>query len=235
MKNLKLVSFDLDNTLWDVDSVILEAEKDLKKWMAINVPQALEIYTAETLAPIRDQVALDFPNQIHDLSFMRQQVLYGTMKLSGLPDRMARDQSERAFAIFFEARNRVKLYPGAEDMLSAISKHFPLWALTNGNADIVKAGLGHYFSGAISSADVGAKKPDPKMFNTLLTQQKLKPNQVVHIGDNIVDDVHGASQIGIKTIWINFSDSSLSSSDTQPDAQVQHLSQVHSTIEKLAN
>ena len=43
MSNIKLVTFDLDNTLWDVMKTIVRAEKMLRAWLSENTPDALDI------------------------------------------------------------------------------------------------------------------------------------------------------------------------------------------------
>ena len=56
MGKIKLVTLDLDNTLWDVDSIIIEAEKNLIQWLGDHVPDSLAHYQAEALADIRAEV-----------------------------------------------------------------------------------------------------------------------------------------------------------------------------------
>ena len=50
------MTFDLDNTLWDVMQTITGAEKLLRDWMAEQTPAALAVYASEQIAGIREQV-----------------------------------------------------------------------------------------------------------------------------------------------------------------------------------
>jgi HAD superfamily hydrolase (TIGR01549 family) len=50
---------------------------------------------------------------------------------------------------------------------------FDLYALSNGNADIQRVGLGHLFKQHFSAAGVGAAKPDPRMFQAAL--DRIRP------------------------------------------------------------
>ena len=234
MSNIELISFDLDNTLWDVDRIIIKAEQEMRQWMQDNVPRSLDFYHTEHLTTLRAEVADNFPNKVHDLSFMRQQVLKGVMQMAGFSESDADQHSQAAFEVFFAGRNRVELYPGAKDMLKQLSADYPLVALTNGNANIHRAGLSDYFTDAISSADVGVKKPDAKIYKTLLDRHNVAAEQVVHIGDNLIDDIYGANQVGIKTIWINFAEADYNEADAQADAQVKHLSQVVGEISSIS-
>lgn len=230
---IKLVTFDLDNTLWDVDTIIRQAERDMVNWLRDNVPESLEHYHPEQLAVLRERVAGQFPDKIHDLSHMRREVLFEVMRLAGLDRTDARRQSHGAFDVFFEGRNSVSFFPGALDTLEALAGRFTLMALTNGNADISKAGLSQFFAGAVSSADVGAKKPDPAMFNVALKQHGVEPRAAVHIGDHLVDDIEGALNAGMHAIWVNFDKTSREESAALPHKEVHELPHLIGAIEEL--
>lgn len=201
---LKLITFDLDNTLWDVDSVIIKAEKVMVDWMRAHTPDVLDHYNSETLPNIRKTVVQRHPENTNDLSFMRTEVLYEVMRLAGYAEPQARIFANDAFALFFEHRNKVVFFPGALDLLEKLASQYTLYALTNGNADIDRVGLSKFFEGAYCSADVNASKPDPTMFHVAMNAVGVAANDTVHIGDNPIDDVHGAARAGMHTIWVNF-------------------------------
>ena len=56
MSNIKLVTLDLDDTLWDVMKTIVRAEKMLRAWLSQNTPDALEIYLSDAASRIREEV-----------------------------------------------------------------------------------------------------------------------------------------------------------------------------------
>ena len=49
MPDVKLITFDLDNTLWDVDSVIRKAESSLRAWLLDEVPEVVARYSPEAM------------------------------------------------------------------------------------------------------------------------------------------------------------------------------------------
>ena len=138
MSKIRLITLDLDNTLWDVDSIIIKAEQDMVQWLTDHVPDSLVHYHPDSLTDIRDAVYAAHQQQGHDLSFMRKQVLFEVMRRTGLNDGQARAMAERAFDVFFEGRNRVVFFPGALEMLGTLCELYPVYALTNGNANIDK-------------------------------------------------------------------------------------------------
>ena len=177
MPDIQLLTLDLDNTLWDVDAIIIRAEQDLQAWLASNAPDSMQFYTKDNLPEFRQAVVDAHPKMIHDLSFMRIEVLTRVMSAAGYGEREARSLATQAFGVFFEGRNRVEFFPGALESLEILKERYTLFALTNGNADIERAGLGHLLDGAISSADVGKSKPSKEMFHAPLEKLGLNPDQ----------------------------------------------------------
>ena len=207
----------------------------MRDWMKEHVPSSLEHYTPDQLPVFRQSVVNRFPNKVHDLSFMRTEVLHLVMSAAGYDAEAARTHAEQAFDIFFHGRNRVEFFDGALDALDELSQQYPIVALTNGNADIERAGLGHLLSGAISSADVGKSKPSPDMFIESLLRHDLDPQEAIHIGDNLIDDVHGAAEVGMHTIWVNLKDAIRTDDDAVPHQEISHLDQLTDAVEVIAN
>jgi len=235
MSHIKLITLDLDNTLWDVDSIIIKAEADMVQWLADHIPESLAHYQGDTLADIRTQVFTEFHHKSHDLSFMRTQVLYEVIKRTGMQTNEARRHAQSAFDVFFAGRNRVEFFPGALDMLDALSNRYLIYALTNGNADIEHAGLADFVSGAYSSADVGFKKPHPDMFNAPLTELDLNPEQAIHIGDHLVDDIQGAGDVGMHSVWVNLTRHQRRPADANPSREVVDLYSVDAAVADISS
>lgn len=233
MSDIQLVTFDLDNTLWDVMKTIVRAEKMLRAWMSENTPRALDIYLSDAASRIREEVVAQYPEQRFDLSFLRTQVLFHCMRESGLSDARAEAAAQQAFEVFFVGRNDVALFDNARSVLAELSASYTLFALTNGNANIDRAGIGEFFSGAVSSADVGASKPDLLMFTTVLERAGVGADRAVHIGDHLSDDILGANQAGMRSIWFNHRGEFSNDGESQPTAEVHELDQLPNAIAAL--
>jgi putative hydrolase of the HAD superfamily len=63
--------------------------------------------------------------------------------------------------------------------------------------------LRDYFSEITASTEVGAAKPNPKIFTDALTINICEPEDALHIGDSFSADYQGALGAGIKAIWLN--------------------------------
>ena len=64
-------------------------------------------------------------------------------------------------------------------------------------------GLDSYMDVIVSSEEAGADKPDPAIFRFALEQVSVDPGEVIHIGDQYLQDVVGARNVGITPIFID--------------------------------
>jgi putative hydrolase of the HAD superfamily len=114
---------------------------------------------------------------------------------------------EELFAYFARAESWV-LYPDARETLSALSgRGISLAVVSNfdSRAITILQGLGvaGWFDGIFVSSSVGYAKPDRRMFDFVLKTRGLTPENVLHIGDSISNDVDGAANAGIKGILVD--------------------------------
>ncbi len=64
-------------------------------------------------------------------------------------------------------------------------------------------GLTRYFNALIISEEVGVEKPDPLIFQVALDRLEFTPEECVHIGDRMEEDVAGARSVGITPVWLD--------------------------------
>ncbi len=64
-----------------------------------------------------------------------------------------------------------------------------------------KLDLTPYFDSVVISAEVGVKKPDPRIFDTAFEQTAMKPKEVVYVGDTD-DDTKAARAAGMVPVLI---------------------------------
>lgn len=230
-KKIKVVSLDLDNTLWDVEATIIVAEKNMCLWMQDKVPRALAIYKSDATADIRSRVVADNPTQIHDLTFLRKEVLFQVIKASGVASAQARIFAKDAFAVFFKGRNNVVFFPGALEMLELLSHRYTVFSLTNGNADVEQVGIANFLDGAVSSADVGASKPSREMFEAVIKKAGVNADQCIHVGDHLTDDIEGANNAGMHTIWVNMTKYTSANNDSKANIEVTSLAALPKALE----
>jgi putative hydrolase of the HAD superfamily len=101
-----------------------------------------------------------------------------------------------------------RVYPGTEEILERLSKdHKRLAIVSNWDSRLfgLVSGLGldRYFEFVLASAVVGFSKPSPKIFEEALRKMNVLPQEAVHIGDSLEDDIKGAANAGIRAVLID--------------------------------
>ncbi|MEK9721639.1 MAG: HAD family hydrolase, partial [Quisquiliibacterium sp.] len=83
---------------------------------------------------------------------------------------------------------------------------YRLVAISNGNADLDRIGLGKLFSASLSAQDLDFAKPDPRIFLKACSQVGIEPARVLHVGDDLRLDVLAARQAGLQSAWLRRAD-----------------------------
>lgn len=109
---------------------------------------------------------------------------------------------------------RAELIPTAAETVRAVRERGHALALVAdgrpGTYDNVlrQHGLHQYFEAFAVSELIGVEKPHARMFLQALNQLGIHPSnygQVVMVGNRLERDVRGANQLGLVSVWINWS------------------------------
>jgi putative hydrolase of the HAD superfamily len=68
---------------------------------------------------------------------------------------------------------------------------------------LARTGLAPLLDGAVSSAEVGAAKPDPAIFRVALELAGVEAAEAVHVGDTPAEDGDGARAAGIRAVLLD--------------------------------
>lgn len=216
---IRAVCLDLDDTLWPVAPVIRQAEQALQDWLVNHYPDiALQVSPQD----MRRRLALfleRLPEHAHDMTLVRRSLLTAMAREAGHPASVG----EAAFEVFFAARNRVQLYEDVLPALDWLASRFPLVAVTNGNADLARVGLDHYFVASVQAREVGTPKPQRAIFDVAVNWTGVPRHQVLHVGDDVETDVLGARRAGLRSAWVNRRGESWPEAEAPPEFQVNEL------------
>ena len=133
---IRVVTFDLDDTLWDVRPVLIEAERRTHHWLAEHAPAAQRLLENGGAQTLRAALVAAEPALVHQLSRLRTEVFRTAMLQAGHTEPRATELAERAFGVFFAARHEVVLFAGVMPLLRELRQQYRLGALSNGNADL---------------------------------------------------------------------------------------------------
>jgi len=199
-QKIKAISLDLDDTLWPIAPVIARAEQALQDWLRPRAPRAAAtLADANRRLAIRQEIQSARPEIGHDLATLRQEIIR----------RVLLDAQEDialvapAYEVFYAERLRVNLYQDAGEALVWLASRFPLVALSNGNTDVDRVGLGHLFKAGLSAQNLGIGKPDPRIFHAAAKAAGVQPSEILHVGDDAALDVLGGLGAGMQTVWVN--------------------------------
>jgi putative hydrolase of the HAD superfamily len=222
--SIQLITFDLDDTLWDVGPVIHSAEIRLRDWLGQHAPR-LGGFPVESLAAIRRLLIESEPGLKHRISELRRRILFHALHDAGYPKAEAQSIANQAFEAFLEARHAIDLFPDVHPTLERLANDYTLGVLTNGNADVRRLGLADYFRFTLCAEELGIGKPDPRPFLEALRRAGVDAERAVHIGDHPDDDIVGAQRAGLRAIWFNPSGAQWQH-DGQPDAEIRSLAEL---------
>ena len=196
---IKCITFDLDDTLWEIEPVIIKAEIKFEEWLKRNYPIISEELSIQQLRNLVRQTSLENPKIKHDLTKIRICAYNKLRNIYGLPKNMPED----AFNYFIKYRNKVELFDGVKEILGILRKDYLIGTITNGNASLDEIGIKQYFDFEVKASDVGFMKPSKEIFYEAIKQASCKPSEMMHVGDSYEKDIIGAMSVNMNYIWLN--------------------------------
>ena len=223
LSRIRAITLDLDDTLWPVWPTIHRAEQVLSDWLARHAPATAVLSSQPDIKQaVRADIQARHADRVHDLSFLRLESIRALLLQAGDPGHLA----EPAFEVFFAERQRVDLFEDALPALAFWSQRYPVVALSNGNADVQRVGIGQHFRASVSAKSMGMAKPDVRIFVAGAEAAGVAPHEVLHVGDDAHADGVGALAAGMQVAWLNREGQAWSHGDTRPHLEVRDLHQL---------
>ena len=201
MKGITTISFDADGTLWDFESVMRHALGCALEELRRLVPSAPDSLSIETLIAIRDQVAAEHKDRGLTHEAIRVEAFKRTLQFIRNPDN---DLAAHLNTLYLKHRfEDIQLFDDVLPALNALRGDYTMGLLSNGNTYPERCGLEGYFQFVIFAQDYGIQKPDPRLFEIAIEHAGCTKHQLLHVGDSFQNDIVGAKQAGVKSIWLN--------------------------------
>jgi putative hydrolase of the HAD superfamily len=195
----KAILFDLDDTLWPIAPVILQAEEILFAWLREHAPRVAERFTIESLRQARLELLARQPELHLDLGKLRRAGLHAAFAEAGEDA----DKVELAMVQYLAARNAVMPYDDVLPGLLRLKDRVLVGSISNGNADLQTIGLSHHFKVSVAAHQLGVAKPDAVIFLEACRLLGVAPEDAVYVGDDVLLDVQGAQRAGLRAVWMN--------------------------------
>ncbi len=226
MNNIRAITMDLDDTLWEIHPVIHRAERRLYEWLGENYPRITEKFSRDAIIEQRKGIILEFPQQDHDYTFLRRTVL-GRI---GVAANYGEQFVDEAMEVFDAVRNDVVVFPEVRPALEELRNDYRLIAVTNGNSNLQKIGIDDLFHDVVTARNAGVAKPAPKIFDVAVRAGGAKAHQTLHVGDHPEIDVEGARAAGLRSVWVNRNGQRWPNEFAKPDGIVTHVGQLQSLL-----
>jgi FMN hydrolase / 5-amino-6-(5-phospho-D-ribitylamino)uracil phosphatase len=196
------ISFDADGTLWDFSSVMQEAlSRTLAKLRVLVPGPQAQALTVADLQQTRDEIAKAFQGKKVSLEHIRLKAFEQTLRDLGRDDpELASDLTTYYLEHRFTA---ITLYADVLPMLSFLRGIYRLGLVSNGNTYPERCGLPDIFAFTIFAHDSEVQKPQPEFYERVLSETHTFPDEIIHVGDSLRNDVSGAQAVGIRAIWVN--------------------------------
>lgn len=192
--NIKVVLFDLDNTLIDRQSAAVKLMKDI---ILEDFPEGS--YSDEYRCELLDKLyKWDYEgHKPKEFSFGKY------IEVTGINDR-----DWQYYNSMWEKRLKdyTELFAKSIETLEYLRGKYRLAMLTNGSVisqqgKLDTININEYFEEIVISGTYQIHKPDKRIFQIVLDKLDVQPYEVVYVGDGLVNDVQGALSMGMKAIW----------------------------------
>ena len=137
--------------------------------------------------------------------------------------------AEKASLFCVQGLSKRDPYEETLNILSHIGKNWKIAAVTNAdNASLFPLLKEHnlHFDHVLTSEILGAYKPDPLVFKSIIDISGIPANRVLFVGDTQLDDIHGAKTASMSAIWVNRHGLSLNPALIPPAAEINDLNQL---------
>lgn len=162
----------------------------------------------------------------------RKAVWARALSAAAVDDEPLVDELVTAFGSFRRANMLVDR--DAEAVLDDLGRDHRLALVTNGAPDVQReklAGttLAGHFEAIVISAELGAGKPDPRIFRAALDALGVASSDAAMVGDSLERDVAGARRAGVRSVWLDRGVTA-TAGPVRPDARVRSLRELRDSL-----
>ncbi|HDX9589773.1 TPA: HAD family hydrolase [Bacillus pseudomycoides] len=208
LQDIKLVLFDLDNTLFSFDIYYAHATKNTFYKSSITKHLPFEKFFSHYHHYDHHFWKLHDQGNI-SLDEVRQQRLIYTLK--HFDQEISVEEADTYFGEFFnQLIHLLKPDEAVNTYLHELKKTYQVGIITNGKvyeqrAKLIKLNLHKVFTDQeiFISEEMRVEKPKSEAFHIPLSHYGIEPKNAVYVGDSWGNDVIGAINAGMFAIWIN--------------------------------
>ena len=197
---LKLVIFDLDNTLWDFETNSREALIELYETLDIN-------HDFQKFHRNYVEINYRYWREYEQGKITKNELRYGRFFEAfndiGFHDRKEIEKVANRYLEISPFKKAV--FENTYSVLDFIASKYKMAIITNGFNEVVEMKVKNcqfdkYFDLVQTSEDAGVQKPNPRIFQKVLDFFNLSNDEAIMIGDNLQTDIEGANSVNMRSI-----------------------------------
>lgn len=224
MQKVKSIFFDLDDTLVNSSKAECDASIEFKKQFS-----EFNNVNNNYFSNLWHKIAIEQYDRYSkgEITYERHKIYRIISFFQSFNIAIKEEEASNLYKTYLEIyEKKWKTYDDAIDVLKELKSKYKLGIITNGDEHqqikkIGITGLKEYFNSINISSEIGASKPDRKIFETACERMMEAPKNCVMIGDNYKLDIQGAKNYGLNAIWIN-----RKNEDIEFDNQIKELKEL---------
>ena len=226
---IRVISFDVDDTLYDFTTVSSRALEKVAERVRAETGAASSALTLDHVIADLETTAVEMEHPYARIGEFRRRSFTRTLARCGRQSPALVDELNRIYV-----RHRfgaVSPYADAQPTLAALARSYILCAISNGEQELEALGLAHLFQFMVTATEVGFQKPDPRIFEAAMRRAGRTRDEFAHVGDSLAGDVAGAKAAGARAIWFNPAGVPRTG-DVAPDAEIRTLLELPGLLER---
>lgn len=198
---IRVVSFDIDDTLYDFTTLSRKALAEVARRLRERVGARAAEVTEEMIIRDLEATAQEMAHPYARLNDFRRKCFGITLGRCGVVDAELVEELNRTYR-----RHRflpTTPYDGVRATLERLARSYVLCGLSNGEQNLEELGLADLLQFSITAEEAGVQKPDPRIFQAAMKRAGCVPRELAHVGDALHSDVAGARAAGAWAVWFN--------------------------------
>jgi len=205
---LRAIFFDAVGTLFCLTRTVGEHYAIVAEELGLKLDAAqLDRAFASAWDAMPARAPIDGPRPDDDKGWWRELVDLVLNQVASSLSELDRDNFFEVAYEHFAEPGVWELYPEVEDVLAKLQPRFQLAVISNFDGRLrfilEHLGISKFFRHVFISSELGADKPDPEIYRRALNVTRLKPDEVLHVGDDPERDWQGATAAGLSIFQLD--------------------------------
>ncbi len=226
---IKGVVFDLDHTLFDRYATLRAVLPEMYKRMRDSIPENLELEDF-----IEGLIAVEKKHIYYGWKYTGERLVEQGIFKAGTNG----DDIWKCLFTYCWPLAAIK-YPFTEPTLVKLRQMgLKIGILTNGESKLQQnklrlLNLEPYVDVIVISGDVGVQKPDSLPFKVTAEKMGIKPQEMLYVGDNPLNDVEGSRNTGYIPVWVKTIGNWCFKDIEHPEYEVDTVEEIPEIVNKI--